>query len=51
MSIYVERGKIPHKRHTQFKNPKGGFFFEELVSREGFSYNYSNLYHIHRPTN
>ena len=51
MSIYVKRGEIPHKRHTQFKNPNGGFFFEELVSREGFSYNYSNLYHIHMPTN
>ena len=50
MSIYTQKGKIPKKRHTQFINPKGGVFYEELVSREGFSSNYSILYHIKMPT-
>ncbi|MDP7197571.1 MAG: homogentisate 1,2-dioxygenase, partial [SAR202 cluster bacterium] len=50
MPFYQSKGEIPKKRHTVFKNPKGGIFFEELVSREGFSYMYSNLYHLNMPT-
>ena len=50
MPFYQTRGKIPNKRHTVFKNPKGGIYYEELVSREGFSYIYSNLYHLNMPT-
>ena len=50
MPFYNSAGKIPKKRHTVFKNPKGGIYYEELVSREGFSYIYSNLYHLNMPT-
>jgi homogentisate 1,2-dioxygenase len=50
MPFYQSRGEIPNKRHTVFKNPKGGIYYEELVSREGFSYIYSNLYHLSMPT-
>ena len=50
MPFYNSSGKIPKKRHTVFKNPNGGIYYEELVSREGFSYIYSNLYHLKMPT-
>ena len=50
MPFYYKQGNIPPKRHTVFKNPKGGIYYEELVSREGFSHNYSNLYHLRMPT-
>ena len=50
MPFYNSEGNIPKKRHTVFKNPKGGIYYEELVSREGFSYMYSNLYHLNMPT-
>ena len=50
MPFYQTRGNIPSKRHTVFKNKKGGIYYEELVSREGFSYVYSNLYHLNMPT-
>ena len=51
MPFYQTRGTIPKKkRHTIFKNPNGGIYFEELVSREGFSYTYTNLYHLNMPT-
>ena len=49
MSFYISNGKIPSKRHTVFKH-KNNLCFEELVSREGFSSIYSNLYHINMPT-
>lgn len=47
---YYRLGTIPHKRHTQFRQPDGSLYKEELVSSEGFSGIYSNLYHIHAPT-
>ena len=47
---YCKRGKIPHKRHTQFRKPDGSLYAEELVSSRGFSGIYSNLYHIFPPT-
>ena len=50
MPHYYSLGKIPHKRHTQFKKPGGGLFSEQLVSTEGFSDNYSLLYHTYPPT-
>ncbi len=50
MPHYQKRGKIPHKRHTQFKKPKGGLYSEELVSTEGFNSQYSIIYHCHPPT-
>ncbi len=50
MPHYHSVGSIPHKRHTQFRKPDGGLYSEQLFSTEGFSYNYSLLYHIHPPT-
>lgn len=47
---YHRLGKIPPKRHTQFHQPDGSLYKEELVSSEGFSGIYSNLYHINPPT-
>ncbi len=46
---YHHLGKIPPKRHTQFRQPNGSLYKEELVSSRGFSGIYSNLYHIHAP--
>ncbi len=50
MPHYHSLGKIPHKRHIQFKKPDGGLFAEQLVSTEGFSDNYSLVYHTNPPT-
>jgi homogentisate 1,2-dioxygenase len=50
MSHYYSLGKIPHKRHTQFRKPDGGLYSEQLFSTEGFSNDYSLLYHCHPPT-
>lgn len=50
MAYYYKLGKIPHKRHTQFRQPDGSLYAEELVSSLGFSGVYSNLYHITPPT-
>ena len=50
MPFYSKQGHIPAKRHTVFKKYDGSLLYEELMSREGFSYVYSNLYHIHMPT-
>ncbi len=50
MSHYYTLGNIPHKRHTQFRKPDGGLYSEQLFSTEGFSDDYSLLYHCHPPT-
>lgn len=50
MPIYHKLGKIPPKRHTIFKNEKGGHYYEQLFGTEGFSGMDSLLYHTHRPT-
>ncbi|MCU7550044.1 homogentisate 1,2-dioxygenase [Chitinophagaceae bacterium LB-8] len=50
MPYYYKLGEIPHKRHTQFRKPDGGLYSEQLFSTEGFSNNYSLLYHINPPT-
>jgi len=47
---YHRLGKIPAKRHIQFRQPDGSLYHEELVSSEGFSGIYSNLYHVYPPT-
>lgn len=47
---YHRLGNIPPKRHTQFRQPDGSLYKEELVSSLGFSGIYSNLYHINPPT-
>ena len=50
MPQYIKRGLIPKKRHTQIRNKNGELYFEEHISREGFSYIYSNVYHLRMPT-
>lgn len=50
MPYYHKLGQIPHKRHTQFRKPDGGLYAEQLFSTEGFSNDYSLLYHCHPPT-
>jgi homogentisate 1,2-dioxygenase len=50
MPHYHTLGKIPHKRHTQFRKPDGKLYSEQLFSTEGFSNDYSLLYHTHPPT-
>ena len=50
MPHYHSLGNIPHKRHTQFRRPDGELYSEQLFSTEGFSNDYSIMYHIHPPT-
>jgi len=50
MPYYHQLGSIPHKRHTQFRKPDGSLYAEQLFSTEGFSNDYSLLYHCHPPT-
>ncbi|MFZ9718857.1 MAG: homogentisate 1,2-dioxygenase [Chitinophagaceae bacterium] len=50
MPHYHQLGNIPHKRHTQFRKPDGTLYSEQLFSTEGFSDDYSLLYHCHPPT-
>lgn len=50
MPLYHSLGKIPHKRHTQFRKPDGNLYYEELFGTVGFAGMSSLLYHVHRPT-
>ena len=50
MPSYYKLGNIPHKRHTQFRKPDGSLYSEQLFSTEGFSNDYSLLYHVYPPT-
>jgi homogentisate 1,2-dioxygenase len=50
MPYYRRVGQVPHKRHTQFRNPDGGLYAEELMGVEGFSSDSALLYHRHIPT-
>lgn len=50
MPHYHSLGAIPHKRHTQFRKSNGDLYSEQLFSTEGFSNDYSILYHCHPPT-
>ena len=50
MAHYYSLGKIPSKRHTQYRQENGKLYSEQLFSTEGFSSNYSLLYHVHPPT-
>lgn len=50
MPFYYKLGSIPPKRHTQFRKANGELYAEELVSTEGFSSNYSLVYHCYAPT-
>lgn len=50
MPYYHKLGTFPHKRHTQFRKSDGSLYAEQLFSTEGFSNDYSLLYHVHPPT-
>jgi hypothetical protein len=50
MPHYYSLGTVPHKRHTQFRREDGSLYSEQLFSTEGFSNDYSLLYHCHPPT-
>jgi homogentisate 1,2-dioxygenase len=50
MPYYRQVGEVPRKRHTQFRQPDGGLYAEELMGVEGFSSDASLLYHRHLPT-
>ena len=50
MPFYHRLGKIPPKRHTQFRKEDGSLYSEELVGSKGFSGIYSLLYHQNPPT-
>jgi homogentisate 1,2-dioxygenase len=50
MPFYYHLGKIPPKRHTQFRKESGDLYYEQLFGTEGFHGFSSLLYHVHRPT-
>lgn len=50
MPFYHKLGKIPAKRHIQFRKPDGSLYYEQLFGTVGFDGMYSNLYHEQRPT-
>ncbi|MBB6627321.1 homogentisate 1,2-dioxygenase [Nocardioides sp. KIGAM211] len=45
MAYYRQVGEVPPKRHTQFRDPEGHLYYEELMGEEGFSSDSSLLYH------
>ena len=50
MPLYRQVGKIPHKRHTVFRQPNGNLYHEELFGTEGFAGVSSLVYHLYPPT-
>lgn len=50
MPIYRQVGKIPHKRHTVFRQDNGALYHEELFGTEGFAGISSLVYHLYPPT-
>lgn len=50
MTYYVKMGRIPHKRHTQFRQEDGSLYYEQLMGTKGFSSIQSLIYHINQPT-
>src|SRR5262245_27879107 len=49
MPSYYRLGEVPPKRHVQFRSPSGQLYAEEVFGTEGFSGNYSILYHLGVP--
>ena len=37
MPFYQQRGDISRKRHTQFRQPDGSLYHEELMGEKGFN--------------
>lgn len=50
MPLYHKLGKIPPKRHIQFRKPDGTLYAEQLFGTVGFDGMYTNSYHEQRPT-
>jgi homogentisate 1,2-dioxygenase len=50
MPFYHQLGKIPPKRHTQFRKPDGTLYSEQLFGTIGFDGMSTNSYHVYRPT-
>ncbi|MBX2953603.1 MAG: homogentisate 1,2-dioxygenase [Leadbetterella sp.] len=50
MPIYHTLGKIPAKRHVQFRKPDGGLYYEQLFGTIGFDGMSTLLYQVYRPT-
>ena len=50
MAFYQRLGQIPRKRHTQFRQPDGSLYAEQVVGTQGFHGVSSLLYHRHPPT-
>lgn len=49
MPYFQQLGEVPRRRHTQFRQPDGRLYYEELAGEEGFSGDSSLLYHMHSP--
>jgi len=50
MPFYQKLGKIPHKRHTVFRQEDGSLYHEQLFGTVGFDGMSSLMYHIQPPT-
>jgi len=50
MAFYARQGRVPEKRHIQFRSPDGGLYAEELISTKGFESVYALAYHLRPPT-
>jgi homogentisate 1,2-dioxygenase len=50
MTYYYKLGNIPKKRHTQFRQPDGSLYHEEVMGIHGFAGIQSILYHLRPPT-
>src|SRR5262245_47548202 len=54
MPQYLQRGKLPPKRHIAFPSERGfkneGIHYEEVVTLAGFGRAYSIVYHLRPPT-
>lgn len=48
MTVYQRMGEVPPKRHTQLRRD-GRLLTEQVMGMEGFSGNYSILYHLETP--
>ena len=50
MPFYHCLGDIPHKRHTQFRQPDGSLYKEQVMGTRGFEGIQSIVYHRRAPT-
>lgn len=50
MPFYHRLGELPHKRHTQFRQPDGSLYREQVMGTRGFEGIQSIVYHRRAPT-